>query len=172
MYAHARPFIPTDAQQNNGRCHRPRHPHRPTDRRKNLLKRRPPPNPFGLPRDRHTRRIELIALIIGSLDGRRMKNLVVGVTGYVARRALDYLLAYPEANHPASPLRIPTHRCRVCSHHGLLLARMLHRQVSLLVLSGALAIRSTESGECPNSAVKPEERCRGGPISGQLPSLR
>src|SRR5205823_3770959 len=102
----------------------------------------PPPNPFRLPRDRHTRRIELIALIIGSLDGRRMKNLVAGVTRYVGCRALDQLLAQPEANHPAFPLRIPTHRCRVRSHHDMPLARMLRRQASLLVLSDALAIRS------------------------------
>ena len=38
------------------------------------------PNPFGLPHDRHIGGIELIALIIGNPDGRRMKNLVVGVT--------------------------------------------------------------------------------------------
>src|SRR5712691_206839 len=59
------------------------------------------PTPFGLPHDRHIGGIELIALIIGNPDGRRMKNLVVGVTSYVGRRALDHLLADAEANHPA-----------------------------------------------------------------------
>src|SRR5262249_34114021 len=97
----------------------------------------------SLSRDRNGRRIQVIAFVLGDLDGGRPEEIIIRFASCLGGGTLDHLPADLKTDHPLLLLRVPVYGCIADFHHGTFLHEGLRDGLLLLVLSGDLRAEAT-----------------------------